>query len=59
MQKNTSVSTEPHKCIFANKGIPNETMSFLKTFDLPAHWSATASVAADDIVPIDVRYAGP
>ena len=45
--------------IFANKGIPKETMSFLKTFDLPAHWSATASVAADDIVPIDVRYAGP
>ena len=59
IQKNTSVSTDPHRWILANNGIPNCTISFLNGFAFPAHCRATPSVAAEDIVPTAVRYAGP
>ena len=55
IQKNTSVNTEPHRWMFEKRGIPKETISLRSGFALPAHWSATARVAADDIVPIAVR----
>ena len=55
MQKNTSVSTEPHRWMFANKGMPKLTMSLRRTLLLRAHSSATPSVAALDMVPTAVR----
>ena len=59
MTKNTSVRTEPHRWMFANSGMPKSTMSLRRTVDFFAQRSATASVAAEDIVPTAVMYAGP
>ena len=59
MQKNTSVSTDPHRWMLANSGTPKLTMSRLSVFAWPAHSRATPSVAADDMVPTAVRYADP
>ena len=59
MQKNTSVSTEPQRWMFANSGMPKLTISLRSTLLLRAQSSATASVAALDMVPTAVRYAGP
>ena len=55
MQKNTSVSTDPHRWMLANSGIPKLTMSRRRVFAWPAHSSATPRVAADDMVPTAVR----
>ena len=41
------------------KSLKKAIISFLKGFALRAHWRATASVAAEDMVPTAVRYAGP
>ena len=50
MTKNTSVSTEPHRWILANRGIPKSTMSPRRGgSDFFAQRRATASVAAEDI----------
>ena len=53
--KNTSVKTEPHKWIFANKGTPKLIISGRSTLDFFAQVRATGSVAADDIVPTAVK----
>ena len=53
--KNTSVSTEPHKWMLANRGMPKSTMSRRRTEDLRAPRRATARVAAEDMVPTAVR----
>ena len=56
MTKNTSVSTEPHRWILANRGIPNSTISSLSVgSDFFAQSKATARVAAEDMVPTAVR----
>ena len=59
MTKKTSVSTEPHRWMLANSGIPKLTMSLRSTDDFFAQRRATAKVAAEDIVPTAVIYAGP
>ena len=59
MTKKTSVSTEPHRWMLANSGIPKLTMSLRSTVDFFAQRRATAKVAAEDIVPTAVIYAGP
>ena len=60
MTKNTSVSTEPHRWMLANRGIPKSTISSRRGgSDFFAQRSATPSVAADDMVPTAVIYAGP
>ena len=59
IMKNTSVSTEPHRWILANSGIPKSTISLRRYLLFRAHSSATPSVAAEDMVPTAVRYAGP
>ena len=53
--KNTSVSTEPHKCMFAKSGIEKSVTSSRNTLLFLADLSATPSVAADDMVPIAVK----
>ena len=56
MTKNTSVSTEPHRWMFANSGMPKSTISPRSGgWDFFAQRSATANVAADDMVPTAVR----
>ena len=57
--KKVSVKTEPHKWIVAPIGIAKFTISLSKASDLLAHCRATGKVAAEDIVPTAVRYAGP
>ena len=58
--KNTSVRTDPHRWMFANRGIPKSTISSRSGgTDFLAQRRATARVAAEDMVPIAVRYAGP
>ena len=57
MQKKTSVRTEPQRWMLANSGMPNCTISLRSGSDLFAHCRATAKVAAEDMVPIAVRYA--
>ena len=52
--KNTSVRTDPHRCTFANSGMPKSTISFLNTEDFLAQRRATARVAAEDMVPTAV-----
>ena len=53
--KNTSVSTLPHRWIFANSGMPKLTISLRSTLLLRAHCNATARVAALLMVPTAVR----
>ena len=59
MAKNVSVKTDPHKCVVAPSGMAKSTISEGKTLDLCAQRKATGSVAALDIVPTAVAYAGP
>ena len=55
MTKNTSVRTEPHRWMLANRGMPKSTRSRRRTEDLRAPSRATARVAAEDMVPTAVR----
>ena len=45
--------------MFEHNGIAKSTISSLKAFDFFADSKATGNVAALDIVPTAVRYAGP
>ena len=54
-QNHTSVRTEPQRWMFAKRGIPKLTRSLRSGFALEAHCSATARVAAEDMVPTAVR----
>ena len=58
MTKKVSVSTEPHRCTVAPKGIMNSVTVLLRAGERRAQDRATGSVAALDMVPPAVRYAG-
>ena len=58
MTKKVSVSTEPHRCTVAPKGIMNSVTVLLRAGERRAQDRATGSVAALDMVPTAVRYAG-
>ena len=53
--KNTSVKTEPQRCVLAQSGITKSLIFGFNVFDFLAHFKATERVAADDIVPKAVR----
>ena len=53
--KKTSVSMEPHKWMFENRGMAKSITSSFNTGLFLAHFNAKANVAADDIVPTAVR----
>ena len=57
--KNVSVRTDPHKWVVAPKGIAKFVISSSSTPDFLTHFKLTGKVAADDIVPTAVIYAGP
>ena len=57
--KNVSVKTDPHRWVVAPNGIAKLVISSSSTPDFLTHFKLTGKVAADDIVPTAVIYAGP
>ncbi len=55
MTKNTSVSTEPQRWMFAKRGMAKFMVSVERIFDFLAQFRETGMVAAEDMVPTAVK----